>query len=876
MARKFRYMKKDFKELPVSLRHLTIYLNFIDGRVEAMNTLEMTANKDLEEVRLDAEDLKIIHVRSCEGPGNDGRDLDYEYEKEDRKLIIRLESPVKKGGKFCVKTFTHCIPSDHILEGIYKDTTPKGAPQQYMSQCEMWGFRRIMPVVDDPRAKCTFTTTIEADSRYTHLISNGNISRKANPQGKPVPKPGDNSRKVITYETDIPMSPYLFIASVGTWDQLTDRVRYPSGREVRLEYLVPPGRKDEARIPMDILKKSILWIGEKQGYEYTGEVYRTITMNKSDSGGMENRNNTTIITDAALIDEHTMDGLLMYAYKIIVHEFEHNQCGSEVTMETPFDMWLNEAYTVDVERQFSAEHFDPSLVRIGQVSSLRGPLLGPLVVEDSGVAGRIVREGFNDPDELIDGVTYEKAAEVIRMLRLVVGKEAFVKAKTEYFRKHRNGNANNDQFLECFERASGMDLSGFKKGWLYRIGYPKVTAKTSYDEGKKEFRITFRQESKGDPFHIPIELALVDGSGKDIPGTSQVFQFQGKEAELVIRDVKEEPAFASLNRDYSFYGTFKQDMSVDELARQAELDPNHFNRVEAMNRLTDIQRIRLLKDPRAGIDKWWLDLFGKMLDDDSLSSSLKANLLVIEEQSHDRRYLAWYRERVAARERLMKEVNKAHRKRIVSMFSGLDTYRKRPLVDGIEDRMLKAVLLGMIAVEDTPEAHSIIVDHFRKATTPTDRLTALAGLNRSSSPERRRILSEVREKWKDNLSGYANYMRIVSGGTNDDVWEMIEEEKKSREFDINQPTFTRALLMPMAFNNKMVWTEKGMKWVKDHVIEFSGRNTTLATRLLNTFQLVNQMKPELKKPVQEHLREIVKKCDNHAVVGQAKGYLGMS
>jgi aminopeptidase N len=35
---------------------------------------------------------------------------------------------------------------------------------------------------------------------------------------------------------------------------------------------------------------------------------------------------------------------------VIVHEFEHNQCGSDVTMESPFDMWLNEAYTVDVER----------------------------------------------------------------------------------------------------------------------------------------------------------------------------------------------------------------------------------------------------------------------------------------------------------------------------------------------------------------------------------------------------------------------------------------------------------------------------------------------------------------------------------------------
>ena len=82
---------------------------------------------------------------------------------------------------------------------------------------------------------------------------------------------------------------------------------YDSGRTVRLEYLVPPGTVDGARIPMEILKESILWIGKTQEYEYTGDTYRTICMTKSNFGGMENVGNTTIVTDAALINEHTLD-----------------------------------------------------------------------------------------------------------------------------------------------------------------------------------------------------------------------------------------------------------------------------------------------------------------------------------------------------------------------------------------------------------------------------------------------------------------------------------------------------------------------------------------------------------------------------------------
>ena len=383
----------------------------------------------------------------------------YDYLRDRKKLVLRFPRAIAKGEQICVRTLTHCFPSDHILEGIYKDATPPGAPQQYMSQCQQWGFQRIMPILDDCRAKCTMTTTIEADAAYTHLISNGNISRSSNPEGRPVLKPGNPSRQVITYENPVPMAPYLFLACVGTWDALVDEVTYDSGRTVRLEYLVPPGMVEGARIPMEILKESILWIQRTQGYEYTGDTYRTICMTKSNFGGMENVGNTTIVTDAALVTEHTLDLSLMYAHAVVVHEFEHNQCGSETTMETPFDVWLNEAYTVDVERRFVAALFDPSFIRLHQVDSIRNPLLGPLALEDAGHVGRIVREGFNHPDELIDSVTYVKAAEVIRMLRLVVGDDAFHAGKTRYFSRYRHGNANTAQFFQCFEDISGVSWS---------------------------------------------------------------------------------------------------------------------------------------------------------------------------------------------------------------------------------------------------------------------------------------------------------------------------------------------------------------------------------------------------------------------------------
>ena len=100
------------------------------------------------------------------------------------------------------------------------------------------------------------------------------------------------------------------------------------------------------------------------------------------------------------------------------------------------------------------------------------------------------------------------------MLRLVVGKELFLKGKELYFSRYRNGNANSDQFFACFEEVSGRSLDLFKQTWLHAIGYPAVSARTEYNAGAKRFTVHFRQHPQGGGvFHLPVSLALVDNQG---------------------------------------------------------------------------------------------------------------------------------------------------------------------------------------------------------------------------------------------------------------------------------------------------------------------------------------------------------------------------
>ena len=587
----YRYLRADCHRPPAQLLHVDLLLRFFEDRVEGEETLLLEMREPGDSLTLDAAALQV-------GPafllGEDGGEepLSTLYDKEANRLALALPHCVAAGGRLRIRLSAVSRPSESLLEGIYRDTTPAGAPPQFISQCQQWGFQRIMPILDDCTAKCTWRTTLEGDARYTHLISNGDVDRTANPSGVPVRIPGEPQRQRITYVNPIPMPPYLFIAAAGTWDVLADEVTTPGGRRVRLEYLVPPGQVEGARIPMQILKDSILWQARHVGYEYCRECYRTICMEKSNFGGMENVGNTTIITEAALLDRWTTDRRLVYAYGVIVHEYEHNHCGSDVTMETPFDMWLNEAYTVTVEQAYLAARFGADAARLDELDGLRDPLRGPLSAEDAGAAAPIVREGFDHPDDVVDGVTYQKAPEVLGMLRMLLGDARYRQATGTYFATYNGGNATTEQFLDAF-RAVAPDpalLDRFFSGWLFTAGYPVLTGSWRYDAATRVLTLALQQRGNVDgigPFVIPFRVRACAG-GAVLPGTERLLVLDGAEQTWEIPGVATAPDFIDWNGGLPFYGKFRETSATPaagELA--ARFHPSLTGRAEAFSALTE-------------------------------------------------------------------------------------------------------------------------------------------------------------------------------------------------------------------------------------------------------------------------------------------------
>ncbi|MDD1666016.1 MAG: M1 family metallopeptidase, partial [Methanomicrobiales archaeon] len=698
-ARIFRYYPEDFGEIPVKVLHMDLTFDVHDDhtRVTSFFTAR-TLDRSVQTLALSARDLEIISITS------EGRRVTADYRKAEARICLSFQPRLPPGTEFTVRTETLCRPTKNILEGLYYDETPPGAPPTQITQCQQWGFQRLVPCIDDMTAKCTYMTTIIADSRYTHLISNGDVVEERHPAGE--------GRDRIRYANMVtPMAPYLFFLGVGTYASFERQCEYPDGRAFLLVLLAPSGSDPAlAREALGILHDAVIWVSlftgpgqyedpvirkemyrlvqEREalkaaggdprriedirgllktyvsrivpGYRYTGTVYREIGMQNSDFGGMENVGNTTITANRLMPFPQMPDSAWDYLFRVKVHEYYHNLNGSEVTGRSPFELWLNEAVTVFVENRNHDFLFGRDYNRLGTALTLLSPEGGTLALDTGAMAMPIEPDGFNDPNDLITAVTYVKAPEFVRMVETLMGREAFARALHLYHTRFRHANASRADWIACMEEVGRQDFAGMAQVWLKETGYPVISVEQAYDGAARSFTLSLRatRSKSGKAWEFPFSWALIGEKGEVL--AEGMHRVRGDSEVITIPGV-DRPAFASLNRGYSFYGKVRSDPGEDALHLQARTDPDAVNRFLAFHALADREKTRLVLDPASSPSERFTTLFLDLLSDrDWLEKAGGQGLTIfesVEDEGLAHRYLALSR----ARRRILSAIAARHR-----------------------------------------------------------------------------------------------------------------------------------------------------------------------------------------------------------------------
>ena len=501
------------------------------------------------------------------------------------------------------------------LEGLYRSNGT------FCTQCEAEGFRRITYYLDRPDVMAVFTTRIEASREEAPiLLSNGNRT-EAGEAG-----PG---RHYAVWHDPHPKPCYLFALVGGDLGFIEDEVTTSSGRKVKLAIHVEKGKEHRAHYAMESLIHAMRWDEFVYGREYDLDVFNIVAVSDFTMGAMENKG-LNIFNDKYIlaIAETATDADYAHIESVVAHEYFHNWTGNRITCRDWFQLCLKEGLTVYRDQEFSGDQRSRSVQRISDVKALRAAQFP----EDAGPLAHNVRpDTYREINNFYTATVYEKGAEIVRMLRTLIGHDAYHAGMALYFERFDGKAATIEDFLSCFAESSGRDLGDFAR-WYAQSGTPRVQVTGVFDAQARTYALTLRQntpptpdQTRKAPLPMPIRIGLVGRDGAEIPLAHEqplswreerfgVFELAGAERTIVFKNVPAPPV-ASVNRRFSAAVILEQELSEDDLLLMMAHDSDPFNKWQAAQSFATRLMIRSTAAIRAGEMPEFSETFAEALAD---------------------------------------------------------------------------------------------------------------------------------------------------------------------------------------------------------------------------------------------------------------------
>ena len=494
----------------------------------------------------------------------------------------------------------------------------------YCTQCEAEGFRKITFYPDRPDVMSVFTVRITAPrDDMPVLLSNGN--HKGTVDNK------DGTHTAL-WQDPWPKPAYLFALVAGQLIAHEDSFITASGRPVDLAIWVRAGDEHKCDFAMEALKASMRWDEEVYGREYDLGEFNIVAVDDFNMGAMENKGLNIFNSSAVLASPETATDVNFERIEAIVaHEYFHNWTGNRITCRDWFQLCLKEGLTVFRDAQFTSDIRSSAVKRITDAIDLRARQFP----EDQGPLSHPVRpESFQEINNFYTATVYEKGAEVIGMLKRLVGDAAYKQALDLYFERHDGQACTIEDWLTVFEDTTGRDLTQFKR-WYSQAGTPKLSVEETWDDGT--YTLTFTQTLKPSattpdpqPQVIPINVGLLGSNGDEVAPTTmlemteatQSFSFDG----LAARPTP------SILRDFSAPVLLDRQIDNAERAFLLAHDTDPFNRWEA-GRAMARATLTAMATEGASPDAAYLDGIQAVLRDDTLDPAYRALMLGMPGQS---------------------------------------------------------------------------------------------------------------------------------------------------------------------------------------------------------------------------------------------------
>ncbi|CAK1552982.1 unnamed protein product [Leptosia nina] len=436
------------------VKHVDLKLNvdFDNRQLSGEALLTVNVLDSIEELILDSSNLTIESIES-----EDGKVLNYKLDDPvpnyGSKLTIPLPEPATVDQKIKLRIKYKTSPTATALQWLEpKQTSGKKYPYMF-SQCQPIHARSILPCQDSPAVKFTYNAEVTAPEPFTVLMS----AIKENGSAK------------ATFRQPVPIPSYLLAIAVGVLES----------RELGPRTHVWSEKEEIERSAWEFADtEKYLQAAERLCGPYQWTQYDLLVLPPSfPYGGMENPC-LTFVTPTLLAGDRSQAD-------VIVHEIMHSWTGNLVTNTNFEHFWLNEGFTVFLERKVGASLISDKeeAHRSRDFSSLLGlQELTETINQNLGATSPLTQlvPDLNDthPDDAFSRVPYEKGSLFLRYLEdLVGGPAVFDDFLRAYLNKFQRQSLDTDQFkaylLDYFKDNDALKKVDWTT-WLHKAGMPPV------------------------------------------------------------------------------------------------------------------------------------------------------------------------------------------------------------------------------------------------------------------------------------------------------------------------------------------------------------------------------------------------------------------
>ena len=434
-------------------------VDFTNKIVTGKAKIYFKALDDGEVIALDTKALIINSVIDSDTGDYLEYKIDNYYKLESLGIPLKIYKDYQKDDEFSIVINFSTTEDGMALDWLNPEQTfDKKYPFMY-SQCQSILCRELMPIQDTPAVKIPVSVSITVPKPLLGLV--GGIYQGEMDNG---------NTTTYFYEQKIPIPSYLIAIAAGdiAKKNISDRCNVYAERDI-VEKAAYEFSDTEIFIQL----------AEAYATPYEWGEYNILVLPPSfPFGGMENPC-LTFVTPSLIAGDKSLAS-------VIAHEISHSWTGNLVTNENWADFWLNEGFTMFLQRKIMENYQDLDMAKLSEmvgVSGLRDDIekFGESKLYTSLQPHLIGRS----PEDYFNLVPYEKGFNLLYYIENLMNtnsnKDLFRRFLRRYINKFRYGIVKYEYFKNFLEefiieeditQLKNITKEEYWNTWIYAPGFP--------------------------------------------------------------------------------------------------------------------------------------------------------------------------------------------------------------------------------------------------------------------------------------------------------------------------------------------------------------------------------------------------------------------